>query len=143
MAYDEKLAARLRRAIAGRKGFVEKKMFGGLGFLLNGNMCLGVWKGTLIVRIDPEEYILALGEPGVRPFDITGPAHARLADGPARSAEGKASGGMDGRGDRLCEAASGEVATGHLPASRLKDQSMSRSLIITVSSSSSAAWPAI
>lgn len=72
MAYDEKLAARLRRAIAGRKGFVEKKMFGGLGFLLNGNMCLGVWKGTLIVRIDPEEYILALGEPGVRPFDITG-----------------------------------------------------------------------
>ena len=59
MAYDEKLAVRIRRSVARKEGFTEKKMFGGVGFLLNGNMCVGIWKESLIVRLDPEEYELA------------------------------------------------------------------------------------
>jgi TfoX/Sxy family transcriptional regulator of competence genes len=55
-----------------RKGIVEKKMFGGVGFLLDGNMLVGVWKDSLIVRLGPDNYDDALLEPHVREFDITG-----------------------------------------------------------------------
>ncbi len=72
MPYDEQLAARVRRAVARRKDIVEKKMFGGVGFLLNGNMCVGVWKEYLIPRIGPERYEDALAQDHVKPFDITG-----------------------------------------------------------------------
>jgi hypothetical protein len=54
MAFDESLAARIRDALARKKGVEEKKMFGGIGFLLNGNMLVGVWKESLIVRLGPE-----------------------------------------------------------------------------------------
>ncbi len=50
MAFDDHLAARIRSLVSRRKGFSEKKMFGGIGFLLNGNMCVGVWKEFLILR---------------------------------------------------------------------------------------------
>ena len=72
MAYDESLAERLRQRLARKKGVTEKKMFGGIGFLLNGNMCVGIWKDSLIARIDPAKYEQALQEPFVREFDITG-----------------------------------------------------------------------
>lgn len=72
MAYSESLADRIRQALSGRKGMAEKKMFGGLGFLLNGNMCVGVWKTSLIVRIDSETYESALRQPHAAEFDITG-----------------------------------------------------------------------
>jgi TfoX/Sxy family transcriptional regulator of competence genes len=72
MAFDEKLAERIRRRLARRKGVVEKKMFGGVGFMLNDRMTVGIWKDSLIVRIDPEDGDDALKEPHVRPFDITG-----------------------------------------------------------------------
>lgn len=49
-------------------------MFGGIGFMLNGNMCVGVWKESLIVRIGPEQYEAALQQPFVGEFDITGRA---------------------------------------------------------------------
>jgi TfoX/Sxy family transcriptional regulator of competence genes len=74
MAFDETLAARVRPVIAGRKGFSEKKMFGGMGYLLHGNMCVGVWKEFLILRIGPDAYEDALAQPHVREFDITGRA---------------------------------------------------------------------
>lgn len=74
MAYSEALAARIRRRLARRRNVEEKKMFGGIGFLLNGNMCVGVWKGSLIVRVGPEQYEEALQEPFVGEFDITGRA---------------------------------------------------------------------
>jgi len=51
MPYDETLAARVRKLLGRRKNLVEKKMFGGLGFLLNGNICCGVWKEFLILRL--------------------------------------------------------------------------------------------
>lgn len=72
MAYDEQLAARIHKALARRKSIEEKKMFGGVGFLLNGNMCVGVWKDSLIVRLDQETAENGLLEAHVRPFDITG-----------------------------------------------------------------------
>jgi TfoX/Sxy family transcriptional regulator of competence genes len=72
MAYDESLAQRIRDALARKKGIEEKKMFGGVGFLLNGNMLVGVWKDSLIVRVGPDAYEDALLESHVGQFDITG-----------------------------------------------------------------------
>lgn len=72
MPYDEALAARVRPLVGGVDGLVEKKMFGGLAFLVHGNMSVGVHHKELIVRIDPSETTAALREPGVRIFDITG-----------------------------------------------------------------------
>jgi TfoX/Sxy family transcriptional regulator of competence genes len=74
MAYDEILADRIRPMLKRRKGFSEKKMFGGVGFLLNGNMCVGVWKDSLVVRFDKEDHDETLSLPHVLPFDITGKA---------------------------------------------------------------------
>jgi hypothetical protein len=72
MAFDETLAERIRQRLSRRKGIVEKKMFGGIGLLLNGNMLVGVWKDSLIVRLGPEEGEEALKEPHVSEFNITG-----------------------------------------------------------------------
>jgi TfoX/Sxy family transcriptional regulator of competence genes len=72
MAFSEALAERIRQRLARRKNVEEKKMFGGVGFLLNGNMLLGVWKDSLIVRLGPDEGEEALKEPHVKEFDITG-----------------------------------------------------------------------
>ena len=71
MAYDLKLAERIRSELNGVP-FVEKKMFGGVGFLLNGNMACGVNKDNLILRIDPEKQSTLLKKPHAKPFDLTG-----------------------------------------------------------------------
>ena len=72
MAFNENLAARIRRHIGKRTGLVEKKMFGGLAFLLKGNMSVGVSSDEMIVRIDPAETEAAIKQKYVRIFDITG-----------------------------------------------------------------------
>lgn len=72
MAFNERLADSVRRQLAGRSGLVEKKMFGGLAFLINGNMSVGVHGNELIVRIAPETTDAALEEPDTRIFDIAG-----------------------------------------------------------------------
>jgi TfoX/Sxy family transcriptional regulator of competence genes len=74
MAFSEVLAERIRRRLARRKGIEHKKMFGGIGFLLNGNMLVGVWKDSLIVRLGADESDQALKEPYVSEFNITGRA---------------------------------------------------------------------
>ena len=74
MAFSEGLAERIRQGLARRKGIEEKKMFGGIGFLLNGNLLVGVWKDSLIVRLGPDEGEEALKEPHVSEFNITGRA---------------------------------------------------------------------
>jgi TfoX/Sxy family transcriptional regulator of competence genes len=74
MAFDESLAQRIRESLARKKGIEEKKMFGGVGFLHNGNMLVGVWKDSRIVRLGDEQSEEALLEPHVKPFDITGKA---------------------------------------------------------------------
>ena len=72
MAFSEALAARIRQRLGRRKNVEEKKMFGGVGFLLNGNLLMGVWKDSLCVRLGPDQAEEALLEPHVREFDITG-----------------------------------------------------------------------
>lgn len=72
MAYSKSLAARVQHVLGQRKGIVEKKMFGGVAFLLHGNMLVGVWQHSLIVRLGPNEGAKALTEPYVVPFDVTG-----------------------------------------------------------------------
>ena len=72
MAYSESLAARIRQMLKGRHGTTEKKMFGGVGFMLHGNMCVGIWQTSLIVRLGPDQAAAALKEPNIVEFDITG-----------------------------------------------------------------------
>ena len=73
MAYDETLAERVRDLLAARESVTERKMFGGIGFMIDGNMACGVSSSSeLIVRLDPGEYETALAEPGAREFDMTG-----------------------------------------------------------------------
>ena len=72
MAFDETLAARIRQNLARHKNVENKKMFGGIGFLLNGNMLVGVWKDSLVARVGSDEYEHAVLEPHVKEFDITG-----------------------------------------------------------------------
>ena len=74
MAYDEGLAQRIREELEGRDDVVEKKMFGGLAFLLGGNMSVGVMKSELMVRTGPDGYDAALAEPHARKMDFTGRA---------------------------------------------------------------------
>lgn len=71
MAYNEKLAERIRSQLDGIP-FVEKKMFGGVGFLIGGNMACGVNKDDLIVRVDPEKHGTLLKKAHAKPFDLTG-----------------------------------------------------------------------
>ena len=72
MAYDEGLAQRVRELLGEQPGFVEKKMFGGIGFILHGNMACGINQENLIVRVGPDQYEAALTRPNTRVFDITG-----------------------------------------------------------------------
>jgi TfoX/Sxy family transcriptional regulator of competence genes len=72
MAHDEALADRIRRALGHRPDVVERKMFGGLAFLLDGRMFCGIVKDELMVRVGPERYHAALAGPHVRPMDFTG-----------------------------------------------------------------------
>lgn len=72
MAYDERVARRVRGALAKRPDVVEKKMFGGLAFLLHGHMCCGVVGDELMVRVGPTAYDAALSRPHAREMDFTG-----------------------------------------------------------------------
>jgi TfoX/Sxy family transcriptional regulator of competence genes len=72
MAFDEGLAHRVREFIQDQPYLVEKKMFGGVGFMLQGNMATGIYKNDLIVRVGPDRYEEAVKEPHVKEFDITG-----------------------------------------------------------------------
>ena len=74
MAYDERIAQRVRELISGQPGYQEKKMFGGIGFLIRGNMACGVIREDLIIRVGAEKYTDSLLEPHVELFDITGRA---------------------------------------------------------------------
>jgi len=72
MSYEEKLAFRVSESLEGIKGITKKKMFGGLCFLLNGNMLYGIAKGKLVARIGPETYESSLKQKYARPMDFTG-----------------------------------------------------------------------
>jgi hypothetical protein len=72
VAFDEKTAERARRALSGQRGLVEKKMMGGICFMLEGNMCCGVSGSALLVRVGREAYQETLAEPHVRPMEFAG-----------------------------------------------------------------------
>lgn len=72
MAYDETLAARIRDHLGDDPSIAEKKMFGGVAYMLHGNMAVGVHKNGLMVRLDADDHEAALAEPGVSEFDLTG-----------------------------------------------------------------------
>ena len=72
MAYDEGLAHRVRAALSHRSDLTEKKMFGGLCFLLGGNMCCGIVGDELMLRIGPDAYDGVLARPHAREMDFTG-----------------------------------------------------------------------
>lgn len=72
MAFDDGLAQRLREIFAERDDVVEKKMFGGLAFMLSGNMCCGVVGEELMARVGPDQYESALKQPYARKMDFTG-----------------------------------------------------------------------
>jgi TfoX/Sxy family transcriptional regulator of competence genes len=74
VAYNEELAQRIRGVLADRTDVEEKKMFGGLTFMVAGQMCCGVLKNDLIVRIEPAEFDALNAQPHVRPFDFSGRA---------------------------------------------------------------------
>ena len=83
MAFDEGLAQRIRESLGRQPGLVEKKMFGGVGFILQGNMACGVNKDDLILRVGPQRYEELLADPEARPFDFTGrPMKGWLMIGP-------------------------------------------------------------
>ena len=71
-AYDPGLAARLEALLSGRPGYQSKKMFGGIGWLLNGNMCVAVYKDWLIARVGAEAEKKVRSNPHTKAFDFTG-----------------------------------------------------------------------
>ena len=72
MAYDQQLADRIREQLQDLEGIEEKEMFGGLSFMLNDKMCVGVIKDEMMCRIDPNFYEEALGKTGCREMLFTG-----------------------------------------------------------------------
>jgi TfoX/Sxy family transcriptional regulator of competence genes len=72
MSYDENLATRIRELLAERDDVVEKKMFGGLCFMVNGAMCCGLTESGFMVRVGADLYEEALTQPHARPMDFTG-----------------------------------------------------------------------
>jgi TfoX/Sxy family transcriptional regulator of competence genes len=88
VAYDEELAERVLEVLAARSDVSERKMFGGIAFMVAGNMACGVLGEELIVRLGDEEGEKALAEDGVRPFDFTGkPMKGIVYVSPERVAE--------------------------------------------------------
>ena len=88
MPYDEGLAERVRGLLDGRSDVVDKRMFGGIAFLIAGNMACGVSGDDLIVRVDHDESEALLAEPGARRFDMTGrPMKGWLLVAPEASAD--------------------------------------------------------
>lgn len=72
MAYDEAIARKVRKALAKYPGITEKKMFGGIAFLLRGNMCCGITGNELMIRVGPKKFESALSLPHTRKMDFTG-----------------------------------------------------------------------
>jgi TfoX/Sxy family transcriptional regulator of competence genes len=91
MPYDDQLAQRVRDVLRQRQDVAERKMFGGVAFLVNGNMCCGVNGERLVLRLGPEGAEEALGRPHTRPMDFTGKAIKSMiyveADGVASDTE--------------------------------------------------------
>ena len=90
MAYDEGLADRIRDLLSAHSEVSERKMFGGIAFMVGGNMAVGVLREDLIVRLAREEAAKALAEEGIVEFDFTGrPAKGMIFVAPEQTADEK------------------------------------------------------
>jgi TfoX/Sxy family transcriptional regulator of competence genes len=78
MAFDEHLAARIRSSLASRTDVVEKRMFGGLVFMVNGHMCCGIIKNDLMLKVEPSKLQEMLAKPHARVMDFTGRPSKRM-----------------------------------------------------------------
>ncbi len=91
MAYNEAVAERIRKLLARRKGLAERKMFGGIAFMLNGNMCCGVVDDRIVLRLGKDGSNTALKEPHIEVMDFTGQPIRSMVyldpDGYAREAD--------------------------------------------------------
>ncbi len=104
MAFDEELASRIRDRIAERSDVTERRMFGGLAFLVRGHMCCGIVGDDLVVRVGPEKYERSLEEPHARPMDFTGrPLAGMVYVAPAGVRTARALAGWIERGLRFVE----------------------------------------
>ncbi len=84
MPYDEALASRVRKLLGGKRTLTEKEQFGGIGFLVRGNMACGVLKQSLLVRVGPDRHAEAMGMKGAGPFALTGrPSKGWVLVGPS------------------------------------------------------------
>jgi len=72
MAFNAEIADRVLKVLEGREGLTERKMFGGIAFMLNGNMCCGVTNDDLMVRVGADGLEDSLDQPHARPMDFTG-----------------------------------------------------------------------
>ena len=72
MTSDEILVDRMRQILSRRDGYSERRMFGTVCFMIHGNMCAGVWHGSLIVRLDKKDHDMTLAEPHTGPADMNG-----------------------------------------------------------------------
>jgi TfoX/Sxy family transcriptional regulator of competence genes len=72
MAFEEAVAERIRKALAGTPDVAEKRMFGGIAFMVRGNMCCGVIGARLMLRVGPGGYDAAVSRPHAKPMDFTG-----------------------------------------------------------------------
>lgn len=72
MQNEDPLSGRIRQILSGRGKVSERKMFGGVCFMINGNMCVGTWKGSLIVRFDKNRQDEILAKPHAKPADMNG-----------------------------------------------------------------------
>ena len=102
MVYDENLARRVRGMLASRAPVTEKRMFGGLAFMVNGHMAVGVNAGDLMVRVGPNGHEEALARPHARPMDFTGrPMKGFVFVGPPGYADDESLAGWVERGVRF------------------------------------------
>ena len=112
MAYDEQLAERIRVVLAGRDGVTEQKMFGGIAFMLNGNMGVGITRDELMVRIAPDGQEAALAQPHVRVM--------QMGDRPMRGMVGVAPAGVETDADLARWVNAGVDVAASLPPKQTK-----------------------
>jgi TfoX N-terminal domain len=101
MAFDEQLAARVRRLLTDWSDVTERRMFGGLTFMVRGYMCCGVQGDELILRLGPDGADEALASPHARPMDFTGRPLAGFVTVSRDGLSGRAFGAMGRAGGRL------------------------------------------
>lgn len=106
MAYDERLANRIRRVLGERRDFTERKMFGGLAFLYQGRMCCGIVDNDLMVRVPLDEFDAVPRRRHARPMDFTGkPLRGFVYVSPLGLATAPALRGWLTRGERAAQEA--------------------------------------